>query len=208
VGTVRLPEVLAGVRGSKLRPAEQVETDRASRWKGHRGAHHLSRGKDPGAVGGGPVSAPAGLTVEARSGRFPGGSPGRPASGPRRAVLELRRIHPWSVFKVALLTSLVLAAVAMAAAAALYSGLGALGLPQTVNNLFAPVGGGSPVLTLSGFLGAAALLAALGAVLLTTLAPLAAALYNVCASLTGGLKVLSNSQDLWIGVLGDLLIAF
>ncbi len=59
-----------------------------------------------------------------------------------------------------------------------------------MNDLFAPVGGGAPVLTFSGFLGAAALLAAVGAVLLATLAPLAAALYNVCASLTGGLKVL------------------
>ncbi len=111
-----------------------------------------------------PVSAPAGLPVQDRAGRSHDGAAGRPAPGPRRAVLGLRRIHPWSVFKVALLTSLVLAsvAIAIAAAAALYSGLGALGVPQTVNNLFAPVGGGSPVLTFSGFLGAAALLAALG----------------------------------------------
>jgi len=136
------------------------------------------------------VSAPAGLTVEARSGRSPGGAPGRTATAPRRAVLGLRRIHPWSVFKVALLTSLVLAAVAIAAAAALYSGLAALGVPQTVNDVVSPVRGGSPVLTFPGFVGAAALLAALGAVLLSILAPLAAALYNVCASFTGGLKVL------------------
>jgi len=142
-----------------------------------------------------PVSAPAGVPVQDRTGRSPGGAAGRTASAPRRVVLGLRRIHPWSVFKVALLTSLVLAAVAMAAAAALFSGLGALGVPQTVNNLVAPVGGGSPVLTLSGFLGAAALLAALGAVLLTTLAPLAAALYNVCASFTGGLEVLLVERD-------------
>jgi len=141
-----------------------------------------------------PVSAPAGLPVQDRAGRSQDGAAGRTAPGPRRAVLGLRRIHPWSVFKVALLTSFVLAAVAMAAAA-LYSGLGALGVPQTVNNLFAPVAGGSPVLTFSGFLGAAALLAALGAVLLTTLAPLAAALYNVCGSVTGGLKVLLVERD-------------
>ena len=90
----------------------------------------------------------------------------------------------------ALLTSLVLAAVGIAAAAALYSGLAALGVPQTVNDVVSPVRGGSAVLTFPGFVGAAALLAALGAVLLSILAPLAAALYNVCASFTGGLKVL------------------
>jgi len=76
------------------------------------------------------MSAPAGLTVQDRTGRSQDGAPGRTATTPRRAVLGLRRIHPWSVFKVALLTSLVLAAVAIAAAAALYSGLAALGVPQ------------------------------------------------------------------------------
>jgi len=136
------------------------------------------------------VSGPAGVRVQDRTGCSQDGAPGRTATGHRRAVLGLRRIHPWSVFKAALLTSVVLAAVAIAAAAALYSGLGALGVPQTVNNLFAPVRGGSPVLTFPGFVRAAALLAALGAVLLATLAPLAAALYNVCASFTEGLKVL------------------
>ncbi len=76
------------------------------------------------------MSAPAGLPVQDRAARSHDGAAGRPAPGPRRAVLGLRRIHPWSVFKVALLTSLVLASVAIAAAATLYSGLAALGCPR------------------------------------------------------------------------------
>ncbi len=136
-----------------------------------------------GAIGSGPTKSGAARSRVAATGKA------------RRATLGLRRVHPWSACKLALVVSLALAALTVGAAAALYAGLSAVGVTSSVNALVGSVRGGAPVLTLSSFVGGAAILAATNVVLLTALVPLGAGLYNVCASFTGGLEVTLVEPD-------------
>ena len=158
-------------------------------------------------VGNGPVdsapvdSAPVGSAALRPSVRPPAparpgaGGTSRPAGRGRRAQLSLRRIDPRSAFVLSLLLSLFLALVTIVAAFVLYSALGSLGVPASINTAIAEVRGGGPVLTSSRFVGGAALLAAVNVVLITVLSTLGALLYNVCASFTGGIAVTLTERE-------------
>ena len=117
----------------------------------------------------------------------------------RRARLALRRLDPWSVFVFSLIASLFVGVALVVAVAVLYSVLGSLGVTQSLNQLFAEVTGGSasgePLLTGGRIIGGAAVLAALNVVFLTLLATLAALLYNLCASFTGGIEMTLGERD-------------
>lgn len=120
----------------------------------------------------------------------------------RRARLVVQRIDPWSVFLFSLVASICLGIVLLVAVAALYSVLSGLGVLSSVNDVLGEVLGDSgpgatpePVFTLGRVLGATAVLAAVDVVLLTVLATLGALLYNLCASLTGGIEVLLGERD-------------
>lgn len=129
----------------------------------------------------------------------------RPKAGPgqrRRARLVLQRIDAWSVFLFSLVASLCLGVVLLVAVAALYAALSSLGVLSSINGLLGEVTGSgtpdeviAPVFTASRVLGAAAVLAAIDVVLLTVLATLGALLYNLCASLTGGIEVQLGERD-------------
>jgi hypothetical protein len=123
-------------------------------------------------------------------------------SRPRRARLALRRIDPWSVFLFSFAGSLCLGVVLLVAVAALYAMLSALGVISSINDVFAEVTGGgagsaspAPLVTPGRALGAAGILALIDVVLLTALATLGALLYNLCASLTGGIEVTLAEKD-------------
>ena len=147
---------------------------------------------------------------------LPGGRPaagprpaqreGRPASGgrslvgrSRRARLTLKRIDPWSVFLFSLVASVFVGIAVIVAVAVLYAVVGALGITESLNELFAEVTGGSlvtdPLLTTGRVVGGAAVLAAVNVVFLTLLATLSALLYNLCASFTGGLELTLGERD-------------
>jgi hypothetical protein len=132
--------------------------------------------------------------------------PARPATRPagrgRRARLVLQRVDPWSVFLFSLVASICLGIVLLVAVAALYFVLANLGVLSSVNNVLGEVLGDAgpdevaePVFTASRVLGATAVLAAVDVVLLTVLATLSALLYNLCASLTGGIEVVLGERD-------------
>lgn len=117
-------------------------------------------------------------------------TPARPAR--RRARLTVSRVDPWSVFVLALLVSVFLGVVLVVAVSVLYALLDALGILSSVDGLAQEldlVEPGQPLLGLGRVLTVTAVLAALDAVLLTVLATLSAFLYNLCASLTGGIEV-------------------
>jgi hypothetical protein len=122
----------------------------------------------------------------------------------RRAKLAVRRLDPWSVFLFSLLASIFLGIVLIVAVAVLYNVLERLGVLTSINDVFAEVTGGdngdaalpaSELITSSRVLGGAAVLAAVDVVLLTALATLGALLYNVCASLTGGIEITLGERD-------------
>ncbi|MCW2614302.1 MAG: hypothetical protein JWN08_1296, partial [Frankiales bacterium] len=124
------------------------------------------------------------------------GGNGRGSAKSRRARLALQRIDPWSVFLYTLLSSVFLGVALIVAAFVLYVVLGALGVPETVNDLYVELtDASSPLLTSGRVLAATAVLAAVNVVLLTLLATLAALLYNLCASFTGGIEVTLGERD-------------
>ena len=136
------------------------------------------------APGGGAAAAAAPRTLVGRS---------------RRARLSLKRIDPWSVFLFSLVASVFVGIAVVVAVAVLYAVVGALGITESLNELFAEVTGGSvttePLLTSGRVVGSAAVLAAVNVVFLTLLATLSALLYNLCASFTGGLELTLGERD-------------
>lgn len=149
-------------------------------------------------------AAGAGRTAE-RSGR-----PVRKASGSsqedlvravpkakvRRARLVLTRVDPWSVLKLAFLLSVALGILTVVAAVALYSLSDVLGIFDRVNDVIGTVLGSeagrytvASLAPLSTVTSLATVLAVVNVILLTALATVAALLYNLCASLVGGLGV-------------------
>jgi hypothetical protein len=126
---------------------------------------------------------------------------GRPPGRGRRAKLALQRVDPWSVFLFSLVASVCLGVVLLVAAAALYLVLDVLGVVSSLNGLVGEVvpgegaSAGQSVFTAGRVLGLTAVLAAVDVVLLTALATLSALLYNLCASLTGGIEVVLGERD-------------
>lgn len=120
----------------------------------------------------------------------PGSTP-RPAQR-RRARLALSRVDPWSVFVLSLLVSLFLGVVLLVATAVLYSVLDSLGVLASINTFAQDlqiITAGQSIVSLGRVLGIVTVVAVVDVVLLTVLATLSAFLYNLCASLTGGIEV-------------------
>jgi len=111
-------------------------------------------------------------------------------------------VDAWSVFLFSLVASICLGVVLVVAVGALFAALSSLGVLASLNGVLGEVtGSGTPEEVIEPFftservLGAAAVLAAVDVVLLTALATLGALLYNLCASLTGGIEVQLGERD-------------
>ena len=116
----------------------------------------------------------------------------------RRARLSLSRIDPWSVFVLALLVSVFLGVVLLVAVAVLYSLLDSMGVLASLDTFardLQVIKADQSVLGLGRVMFFAGLIAVVDVVLLTVLATLSAFLYNLCASLTGGIEVALAERD-------------
>ena len=126
----------------------------------------------------------------------PGAAPtrGRP---PRRARLRLTRIDPWSVMKTAFLLSIAFAVVTVVSVAMVWQVLGAAGVWDSINSTIQEGIGGEDIsafriedyLGTGRVLGFTMLVAAIDVVLITAAATLTAFLYNMAASLLGGVEI-------------------
>ncbi|MGN6244471.1 MAG: DUF3566 domain-containing protein [Motilibacteraceae bacterium] len=136
----------------------------------------------------------------ARGGSPAGPAPAGSAAGARRtrkARLVLARVDPWSVMKLGFLLSIALAIVSIVAVLVLWLVLDALGVFDAVNRTVSDVtssetSAGVDVLAYVGLgkvLGVTTVLACVNVVLFTALATLGAFLYNIAATLVGGLHV-------------------
>jgi hypothetical protein len=130
--------------------------------------------------------------------------PSRPAKaagrGPRRARLQLRNIDIWSAFKISLVLSIALFFIWMVAVGILYGVLSALGVFDTLNDLFGQLGsssgdGGGSVITPGVVFGGAAVIGAINVVLMTALCTVGTFIYNLCSDLVGGLEVTLSERD-------------
>jgi Transmembrane domain of unknown function (DUF3566) len=168
-----------------------------------------------GAAGGGPAS-PSGSATRAGQGAHPAGrgtvvgslgatttertrrpvvSMATPARGRRRARLVIKHIDPWTVMKVTFVVSVVMLVVIVVAVAIVYAVLGKMGVWDQINNIVNDV---SPttapkslhnVLTGSRVVTVAAIVGGINVILMTALATLGAAIYNLISDLVGGFEV-------------------
>jgi hypothetical protein len=152
-----------------------------------------SGGPSSGAPSGRPGVRPAGATKPGR---------GRAGRGPRRARLQLRHIDTWSAFKISLVLSIALFFIWMVAIAILYGVLSALGVFNTLNDLFGQLGSASgtskaasDVISGGIVFGGAAVIGAINIILMTALCTVGTFIYNMCADLVGGLEVTLSERD-------------
>jgi hypothetical protein len=174
-----------------------------------------SRPQGPGAPAGAAVSGNgssivgslqgdgSGAAAPVAAGRAPrkGRSPREAGRGPRRARLQLRHVDTWSALKISLVLSIALFFIWMVAVGVLYGVLNALGVFETLNDLFGQVGSVSgnestgDVITPGVVFGGAAIIGAINIVLLTALCTVGTFIYNLCSDLVGGLEITLSERD-------------
>ena len=147
----------------------------------------------------GATAGPATDTNAPARGRVRGQAKSR---GPRRARLQLRHIDTWSALKISLVLSIALFFIWMVAVAVLYGVLSALGVFDTLNDLFGQLGsasgsdgGGGNVITPGLIFWGAAVIGAINVVLMTALCTVGTFIYNLCSDLVGGLELTLSERD-------------
>ena len=173
--------------------------------EGH-GASAAGRVADPGQPSSRPAAGQARPTQDAqgapaagqgqRTGAQAGGTARSAPAGStqRRVRLSVSRVDPWSALKLSFLLSVVVGIALVVAAGALWTVLDAVGVYDSANQLIASLAG-TGALDVTDYVGfsqvvsAATVLAVVDVVLITALATLGAVVYNVAATLVGGLRV-------------------
>ncbi|GAA2543221.1 DUF3566 domain-containing protein [Pseudonocardia hydrocarbonoxydans] len=119
---------------------------------------------------------------------------------PRQAALQLRRLDPWSVLKLALVLAVVLFFVWLVAVGVLYGVLNGIGVWDRLNGTYADlVSGqaqsGAPLISAGRVFGFAAVVGAINSLLFAVAVTIAAFVYNVSADLVGGVEVTLSERD-------------
>jgi hypothetical protein len=122
---------------------------------------------------------------------------GRP---PRQAALQLKRLDPWSVLKLALVLAVVLFFIWLVAIGVLYGVLDGMGVWDRLNGTYADlVSGeaptGSPLISAGRVFGLAAVVGAINSLLFAVAITVGAFVYNVSADLVGGIEVTLSERD-------------
>ena len=151
-------------------------------------------------TGSGGTKAPTGRQPgRATSGTRPGG--GRPRvsrTAPRRVKLTVSRVDPWSVMKISFLISVALGIAGVILMAVVWTLLSGMGVFADVNGIIHDLSQGESnpsnfnLMDYLGFGRVISLSVVIGVVdiiLLTAIATIGAFLYNICASLVGGLQM-------------------
>ncbi len=129
-----------------------------------------------------------------------GTSARRPSRGPRRASLQVKRVDPWSVLKLALVLSVALFFVWMIAVAVLYGVLDGMGVWDQLNGTFTELtqsddSATEPLISAGRVFGVASIVGAINIVLITALATVASFIYNVAADFAGGVEVTLSERE-------------
>jgi Transmembrane domain of unknown function (DUF3566) len=127
----------------------------------------------------------------------------RPAHRTRKARLRLARVDPWSVMKTAFLLSIAFGIVTWVMVFIVWSAIGAAGVFDNINSTVQEVlgtPGADPFriqdyISTNKVMGFTTLLACADVLIITALATLGGFLYNIAASLLGGLEVTLASEE-------------
>lgn len=122
---------------------------------------------------------------------------GRP---PRQAALQLKRLDPWSVLKLALVLAVVLFLIWLVAVGVIYGVLDGIGVWDRLNGTYADlVSGeaqaGSPLISAARVFTLAAIVGAINSLLFAVAVTVGAFVYNVSADLVGGIEVTLSERD-------------
>jgi Transmembrane domain of unknown function (DUF3566) len=150
-----------------------------------------------------PPALPGGSPdADASSSEGEAASSGRPRRSrpPRQAALQLKRLDPWSVLKLALVLAVVLFFIWMVAVGVLYGVLDGMGVWDRLNGTYADlVSGeaptGSPLISAGRVFGLAAVIGAINSLLFAVAVTIGAFVYNVSADLVGGIEVTLSERD-------------
>ena len=204
------PKSNSGVPGGVRQPAAAPRVGAPSRPEQRPGVASGATGttQRPQVPGQGPVQGRPVTPGQrpATPGQRPGqNSPGQNTTGlikpapkakVRRARLLVSKVDPWSVLKMAFLLSVALGIVTVVAAIVLWTVLDLTGIFDQVDGLLGTLagseGGGfelKKVASLGQVASFATIIAVINVVLLTALSMLSAVLYNISATLVGGIGV-------------------
>jgi hypothetical protein len=119
---------------------------------------------------------------------------------PRQAALQLKRLDPWSVLKLALVLAVVLFFIWLVAVGVLYGVLDGMGVWDRLNGTYADlvsgeVPSGSPLISAGRVFGLAAVIGAINSLLFAVAVTVGAFVYNVSADLVGGIEVTLSERD-------------
>lgn len=124
-----------------------------------------------------------------------GSSPAEPErKAPRRVRLTLARLDPFSVMKLSFLVAIAIGIATVVAVALLWNLVDAIGLWSQIDQLGRDLNGGEPLpfmefFSFSRMVSYGTVVAVVNVVLITALGTLMAFLYNLVATLLGGLKL-------------------
>jgi hypothetical protein len=162
-------------------------------------------GVDPrvglGGLGGGfgsgtPAAAPSSGPASSTPGGFPAAWPRN--RRPRQANLQLKRLDPWSVLKIALVLSVVLYLVWMVAVGVLYGALDGIGVWERLNGQYSDLvaeHAGDRLISAGRIFGFAAVVGAVNSLLVAVAFSVSAFIYNVSADMVGGIEVTLSERD-------------
>lgn len=170
-----------------------------------------ARTKLPKAAGATPRTAQGGTAPSTRpqqqrvntaaGGQAPAGRGGAPRrTTPRRVRLTLSRVDTWSVLKIAFLLSVAVAIASVVLVATLWAVLAGMGTFSAINDLLRTLdrqGSKFDILDYLGFgraISFSIVIGVLNIILMTAIATLTAFLYNICASLVGGVQLTLSDE--------------
>ena len=142
------------------------------------------------------VATPVGAAAAGTKGPRP--APRR--ATPRRVRLTLSRVDTWSVLKIAFLLSVAVAIASVVLVATLWTVLAGMGTFGAINDMLRTLdrqGSQFDVLDYIGFgraISFSIVIGVLNIILMTAIATLSAFLYNICASLVGGVQLTLSDE--------------
>ena len=145
-------------------------------------------------VGAGATAAESSVSETGGWARVPRSRP------PRQAALQLKRLDPWSVLKLALVLAVVLFLIWLVAVGVLYGVLDGMGVWDRLNGTYADlVSGETPtgntLISAGRVFGLAAVVGAINSLLFAVTVTVGAFVYNVSADLVGGIEVTLSERD-------------